>query len=170
MRGQGATPGDDDEPLHVAMAPDALSLFWVENVGIFAWHKPMTAPVIEAVHAMSAARRARYPTGMSFVHIGRAPFTGMDSATRDVFVRVLRELNRYVVATAIVAGSGGFWASAVRSIATGIMVLSRVSHEIRFHDRAEELLTWLPAKHEQATGIKLDIERLRAVLHRAETE
>jgi hypothetical protein len=31
----------------------------------------------------------------------------------------------------------------------------------------EELMAWLPAKHEAATGVKLDLERLRRVLSKA---
>ncbi|MET0388958.1 MAG: hypothetical protein ABW321_23495 [Polyangiales bacterium] len=168
MRRPSAPLYDEAEPIRVDFAPDDVSLFWVENVAIMVWHRPVTAPVLEALHALAAPRRAQYPSGMSFVHLGQVQMSMMDSATRDVFVRVLRELNTYMAATAVVAKASGFWASTVRSVVTGILVLSRVSHETRFHEHAEELLDWLPAKHEQITGIKLDNEQLRRVLLKAE--
>lgn len=42
--------------------------------------------------------RKRCPSGMSFVHIGRAELAMIDSGTRDAFVRVLKDLEGYIVA------------------------------------------------------------------------
>jgi hypothetical protein len=161
-------PIADDEPMHAAIAPDVASLFWVENVAIMAWHKPATAAVVEELHARGKPQRDRYPSGMSFVHVGRAQLSLMDAETRDVFVRLSRELNAYVVATAFVTHASGFMASTLRSIVTGVLVLSRTSHEIRIHERGEEVLSWLPAKHLKATGVTIDEAHLRRVLAKAE--
>jgi hypothetical protein len=46
-------------------------------------------------------------------------------------------------------------------------VLARNPVEIRIHERVEEVLEWLPAKHEQLTGIKLDLKHLQRTLERA---
>lgn len=67
----------------------------------------------------------------------------------------------------MIAHASGFWASTLRSVAAGIIFLSRSSAELRVHDNVEELMAWLPAKHEQVTRVKLDHERLRRVLTRA---
>lgn len=160
-------PRPDDEPFRLDFAPDAVGLYWVDNVAIMAWHQSPTAAVVEALHASAEPRRKRYPSGMSFVHLGRAQFSLLDGETRQVFVRLLRELDSYVAATAIVTRASGFLASTLRSIATGIVVLSRTQVEVRFHDRPEEVLDWLPERHERVTGIKLDVDRLRHVLTKA---
>jgi hypothetical protein len=154
---------------HVSFAPDAVSLFWVESIAIMAWHKAPSARVMDALHELASPRRVRYPTGMSFIHIGRVEYALIDNATRDVFVRVTKELDKYIVATAVVARASGFLASTVRSVATGILVLAKVSHEIRFHERAEELMEWLPERHERATGVALDRGLLQATLLHAES-
>jgi hypothetical protein len=159
----------DEQPIKLTSAPNDVSLYWLENVAIMAWHTKVTAPVIEALHVESEPRRKRYPTGMSFVHIGRVEYAMMDAATRDAFVRLGRELGTYTVATAIVAGASGFLASTLRSIATGILVMSNQHVELRFHAKAEEVAEWLPEKHERGTGVKLDPERLRRLLVRAES-
>jgi hypothetical protein len=82
-------------------------------------------------------------------------------------VRVLREMESYAAACAFVTRASSFWASPLRSVATGIVVLARNLIEIRVHERVEEVLEWLPAKHEQVSGIKLDLERLQRTLERA---
>jgi hypothetical protein len=53
------------------------------------------------------------------------------------------------------------------SIATGIVVLSCSPVEVRFHEHVEEVLEWLPVRHEQMTGVKLDLDRLRRMLLKA---
>jgi hypothetical protein len=159
----------DDEALHVDGAPDVLSLFWVENVAILAWHKPATAAAVEGLYALSKPQRERYPSGMSFIHVGRAQLSLMDAQARDVFVRVSRELGGYIVASAFVTHASGFMASTLRSVVTGVLVLSRTSHEIQIHERGEEVLAWLPAKHAKATGVTLDEDQLRRTLAKAET-
>lgn len=156
-----------DEPIQLEIAPDVLSLYWVENVGIVCWHKPLSAPVIEALHREAEPQRRRYPSGMSFVHIGQPEYALIDAATRETFVRILKELDGYAAATAIIVRASGFWASALRSVATGIVFLARSSAELRLHENVDELMAWLPAKHEAVTGVKLDLERLRRVLNKA---
>jgi hypothetical protein len=160
----------DGEPSHLDIAPDALSVYWVQNVAIMVWHKGPSALLIDALHQSAAPRRARYPSGMSFVHLGHVQLSMLDGPTREAFVRVLRELEGYAASTAIVTRASGFWASTLRSVATGIVVLARSQVELRFHERSEELLSWLPARHEAVTGIKLDVEHLRRTLLRAEAE
>lgn len=156
-----------DEPIRLEIAPDVLSLYWVDNVGIVCWHEPLSARVLEALHRDAEPQRRRYPRGMSFVHIGRPEHALIDAATRDTFVRIAKELGDYAVATAIIVRASGFWASTLRSVATGILFLARSSAELRMHEDVEELMAWLPAKHEAATGVKLDLERLRRVLSKA---
>lgn len=158
---------EDGEPIQLEFAPHVVTLYWVQNVMIMAWRESVTAPVIEEVHRAAEPQRKRYPTGMSFVHMGRVQLTMLDSDTRQAFVRILQELSGYTAATAIVTPATGFWASALRSIATGIVVLSRAQVDLRIHERPEEVVEWLPAKHEEKTGIKVDLERLRRVLLRA---
>jgi hypothetical protein len=104
---------------------------------------------------------------MSVIHIGRVQVAMMDAAARDVFVSTLKELREYMAATAVVAPANGFWASTLRSVVTGILVLARVPHEIRFHERVEDVLEWLPARHREVTGVHLDAERLREQLTHA---
>ena len=167
MRSIGAPMRGPDEPIQLESDPDIVSLYWVENIAITSWHKPLTGQAIDELHRVEEPMRKRYPSGMSFVHIGRAELAMIDAGTRDAFVRVLKALEGYIVATAVIARASGFWASTLRSVATGVVFLSRSSAERRVNDNVDEVMSWLPAKHEQATGIKLDHERLRRVMTKA---
>lgn len=153
---------------HVAFAPDVLSLFWVSNVAIMVWHKPASGAVIEGLHALGAPKRAQYPSGMSFVHMGPVRFARLDSGTRDAFVKALREMGDTMAVTVLVARARGFVASTLRSVATHLLVLARVKHEVYLTDHALELLEWLPEKHAELTGVELDRDELRRVLEHAE--
>lgn len=163
----GFTGPSDGEPIRVDFAPDHVVMYWVQNVMVMAWSKPVTAPVLEALHTMTQARRPHYPTGMSFVHVGRAEMAMMDSAARQAFVRTSRDLDGYTASTAILTRASGFLASTLRSIATSILVLARTDIELRINQRPEEVLEWLPARHESVTGIKLDLDEFRRVLQLA---
>lgn len=158
-----------DEPRwHPRDAPDALTLFWVQNVAIVAWHKAITPAVLEDLRELIASRRAEFPGGMSFVHVGSAQFSIMDPESRDACVRVIRSLKDHIAVTAVVGKPGSFLASAARSVATSILALARLSRPIRFHERVLELLDWFPDEHEKLTRVSLDVDRFRRALQQAE--
>jgi hypothetical protein len=153
---------------HVPVAPDIVSLFWVQNIAVMLWHKPATRAVIEGLHDLAAPKRAKYPTGMSFVHVGPVRYARLDGETRDAFVKNMRELAGYMAVTALVADAQGFVASTLRSVATNLLVLARIKHEVYLQDRVAQLLEWLPAKHEQLTGVHIDPAELARVLEHVE--
>jgi hypothetical protein len=128
---------------------------------------PAAAADDEPIRLTSAPQRERYPSGMSFVHLGRVQLSMMDGPARAVFVRIAKELGGYIAATAIVTQASGFWAGTLRSVVTGIMVMSSTPSELRFHDNVEEVFEWLPERHLQVTGLQVDLERLKRVLAKA---
>lgn len=148
--------------------PGVLSLFWVDNVALLAWQTRPTAIVVEDMVRAFEARRSRYPGGMSIVHIGKLSNTLIDAETRETFRRTTAELGDYLVAVAFVTRGGGFMASTLRSVVTGIMLVVRSSAPYRFHEHAEEVLAWLPEVHAQRTHVQLDAARLREGLSVAE--
>jgi hypothetical protein len=164
MRSASPAPREDQEPQRLDFAPNAVSWLWVENVAICGWSQPASAAIIDGLQAASEPHRQRYPRGLSFVHIGRVELTLMDADTRKAFVHVLRDLGASVAACAIVTHASGFRASAMRSVITGIVVLSRSPVEVRFHDHPEAVLEWLPEKHEQVTGVRIEADRLREAM------
>jgi hypothetical protein len=144
--------------------PGVLSLYWVDNVALLAWRARPTSLVVEEMVRAFEARRAQYPGGMSIVHIGQLSNAMVDAETRETFRRTTAQLDNYLVAVAFVAPGGGFLASTLRSLVTGIMLMVRSSAPYRFHECAEDVLEWLPEIHEQRTHVKLDGARLREAL------
>lgn len=143
-------------------------MYWVENVMIMAWHDTITAAALLEAHAAAEPQRKRYPTGMSYVHIGRVQLALLDSEARQAFIKVVTDLSGYIAVVAVVTQASGFWASTLRSIVTAIAVASPKLIELQIHERAEELLPWLPERHEQLTGVCLDRANLRNILAEAE--
>jgi hypothetical protein len=164
MRSLNAAPASDDGPIRLDVAPDMLSLFWVDNIAIMVWHSSPSAALVEELHRSAEPRRRQFPGGMSFVHIGRVQLAMLDTEARDVFVRISRELQGYMAAVVFFAKASGFLASTLRSIVTGVLVLARSTSEVHYCDDVETLLTWLLPKHTARTGVTIDVERLRRVL------
>lgn len=157
--GSSSSPPANESPY-----PEAVSLYWVDNVAIMAWREPVTARVADAIFERAEPQRKRYPGGISYVHIGRVEYAMMDGAARRSLARMGRELGNQVISVAVVVRASGFLASTLRSICTGIMVMANQDVELRFHTQPEEVLSWLPAKHEKTGGVKLNVERLRRAL------
>jgi hypothetical protein len=156
-------------PQRIPSAPAALTLFWVQNVAIILWHEPATARVVEELDKLCEPGRTKYPTGISVVHFGGIRIAQLDAETREVMARNMREHKHQVLTTAIVSPVSGFFSSTLRSVATGILVLARAQLELRLHNRAEEVLGWLPEAHQKRCGVELDRAELRRVLLHAES-
>jgi len=156
----------EDVPITPASASGIFSLFWFENIGIVAWHERPTPESADALADLLLASREQHPSGISLVHIQHYPPEMLTPETRSVFARKLKELGDHVIATAVVTHTSGFIASTLRSMATGILALGGKRIDLRFHERPEELLDWLPAKHEERSGVKVDRVKLRSTLLR----
>ena len=157
------------EPVRIPSAPDALTMYWLDNVAVVIWHAPPTAPVVDAWYAMIAPELLRHQK-VSMVHASPVKHAVLDSATRDSYVRGAKQAGPHTAVTAVLAPALGFWASTLRSVVTGIMALSGVRTTMRFCDNAEEVLAWLPESHERATGRPVDLEQLRQLLDEAERQ
>jgi hypothetical protein len=162
---------DDERALiskRVHYSPQSLSFWSVDNVALFLWHESITLEVAAGLAELTEPMRERYPTGMSIVHMGNLQIAKLDPATRAELARHRERNRRYVAATAVVSLRGGFWASALRSVITGMFVLAKTENEIRINASTEEVLAWLPDANERKTGVAVDREELRRVLTHAE--
>jgi hypothetical protein len=145
-----------------------VSFLAYENVTIIVWHATPEADAVERLRLISERRRKHYPMGVSAVHLVKGQFELPDGPTRDAFVRVVREGEGALAAVAVVISGSGFWASAVRSLLTGVRVVARGSFDMGLHTSLEECIKWLPAKHSARTGITLPLDRLERALRRAD--
>lgn len=157
---------DPDAPIQPASAPGVFSLYWFENIAIILWHTQPTPEAPDALTALLVESRERFPSGISAIHIQHFTPKMLAAETRNGFARSIKAVHGHIIATAVVTHASGFMASTLQSMATGIVALARMRVDLRFHERPEEIIEWLPAKHEQHCGVKIDSVKLRAMLLR----
>lgn len=158
----------DGERLSVfELVPGVVSILGHGNLTIIVWHSKPGADAVERLRQVSERRRRQHPHGVSAVHLIKGHFELPDSATRDVFVRLIKEGEGTLAAVAVVIPAAGFWASAVRSLITGLRVLSRGTFDMGLHNTVDDVVKWLPARHAR-TGVTLDPEWLERALSQAD--
>lgn len=141
-------------------------MYGLENVTIVVWHGTPTVPAAQLLMRVSQRRRAQYVDGISAVHVVQGTFDLPDGPTRDAFVRVLRDSGGKLAVLCVLVKAGGFWASATRSLLTGLRVMSRGSFEIGLHTEVEAAVNYLLPRHLEKTGVPISKEQLSAELTR----
>lgn len=144
--------------------PGVISLYGYENVTIIVWHGRPTVAAAEALTRVSQRRRAEFPHGISAVHLVQVTSEMPDGPTRDAFVKLLREGGGKLAVLCVVVRGGGFWASATRSLLTGLRVLSRGSFDLGLHTDLGAAIDYLLPRHHAKTGVPIGREQLSAVL------
>ena len=144
--------------------PGVVSLHGFENITIVVWYGKPTVTAAEQLARVSQRRRAEFEQGISAVHMVQGTFEMPDAATRDTFVKLLRDGGGKLAVVCVVIRGGGFWASAMRSLVTGLRVLSRGSFDLGLHTEISAAVDYLLPRHHAKTGVPISPEQLTAVL------
>jgi len=72
-----------------------------------------------------------------------------------------------LVCVATVFEGGGFWASALRSIATGMRMVAPRSFSWRINSDIDEIVDWIPDEHVKRTGVRLNRRQFVSALKNA---
>jgi hypothetical protein len=134
------------------------------NLTITRWQGRGTGPAVERVAKVSAEVRAQYPSGISSVHL-IVEGAGLPTPEgREGLVRLMNAHADQLACVAVVVGGTGFWASAIRSLITGMRAMSSRAYELRLVGHIDEVVSWLPAPHAARSGITLAPADLARVL------
>jgi hypothetical protein len=139
------------------------------NVLFFFWVAPATPESISRLAACTEPLYEQNPGGLSNVHVVESG-TGLPSPeVRELLIGLMRRRAARRACLAVVPAGAGFWASTLRSFATGIRLMSPRSFEMGIHTSLEEVADWLPGPHFERTGTRLDRTRLLDAMRRTET-
>jgi hypothetical protein len=144
--------------------PGVVSLYAAENITLIVWHDQPTERAVDLLARVTERRRKQYPNGISTIHLVKGNLALPDQPTREAFVRLMKSSNSALACVAVVVGGSGFWASAARSLITGMRVLARGSFDMRLHGDIAEVVKWLPEKHAARTGLHMDPAQLSEAL------
>jgi hypothetical protein len=138
------------------------------NVLFFFWVAPATPKSIGRLAECTEPLYEQNPGGVSNVHVVDSS-TGLPSPeVRELLIGLMRRRASRRACLAVVPIGAGFWASTLRSFATGIRLLAPRSFEMGIHTSLEEVADWLPGPHFERTGTRLDRNRLLDALRRTD--
>jgi hypothetical protein len=144
--------------------PGVVSLYGFENITIVVWHATPTLVAAQHLARVSQRRRVEFAHGLSVVHLVPGRFDMPDGPTRDAFVKLLRDGGGKLAVLGVVVGAGGFWASALRSLVTGLRVVSRGSFDLGLHTEIRGVVDYLVPRHLTHTGVAVDPDQLTGML------
>lgn len=144
--------------------PDRYGVWLWKNVWFNLWLAPAEGYLVDRMGQLTDEHRARFPRGMTAVHWVR-PGAGLPTADgREALTRLAGRGD--IPCVGVILSGAGFWASAMRSLVTGIRLMSGGKFSMRINASIEELAEWFPAAHQAYTGIAIDKEDLiHAVAH-----
>jgi hypothetical protein len=146
--------------------PGFFAFYALQNIMIACWSKGGTGPAVQRVAEQRARMDKQHPEGVSVVYL-IANDAGLPTAEARAGVRQLIERYRHQRAClAVVVQGEGFWASGMRAVITGVRMLVPGQLAMRVYGRVEEVVAWLPAQHQSATGVVVAPEELLPVLTR----
>ena len=145
--------------------PGVVKQFSLRNLLILVWDVQPTAAVIARVEAASETVRQHVSRGTAMVHVVRAPLQLPNDLERAAMVRMMKSYNVRLVG--MVVSQSGFLLSMLRSVVTGLRVLTSGRFEYRICQTLDELADWLPDVHRERTGVEIEPSQLLSALREA---
>lgn len=133
---------------------------------IVAWSEQADLAAVQHLCAISDILLARYAS-VSAVHVAASDIGLPSSEVRSALLEMMARYGPHTACLAVVLEGSGFWASAMRSVITGMRMLAPRAFAMRIHDDIADACAWLPFEHEKRTGVALDPEGLRQAVLRA---
>jgi hypothetical protein len=133
---------------------------------ITCWSQRATGPAIEKVAQLREQMDRDHPEGVSVVYL-IANDAGLPTPEARAGVKELmaRFSNKRACLAILVQGEG-FWASAMRAVITGVRILVPLNFPMQIFSGVNELVAWLPERHERKTGVPVSPRELGVVLER----
>ena len=144
-----------------------FSFFVWQNVTIVAWASAATGSVVQRIDAASAPLLKEHREGISTIHLVKEG-AGMPTAeAREGFLQSMKVNAKSLQCVSVVMLGGGFWASTLQSIVTGMRMLAPNSFVLRVDNGFDSCVHWLPPEHLRRTGVALRPDELKAAMTEA---
>jgi hypothetical protein len=145
--------------------PGSFAIATWSHVLMVRWESAADGSAVERLAKVSKDLAAeQHQTRRSNVHIILDTAGLPTPEARAGFIHLMKAHADRLACVAIVVGGSGFLASAMRSLMTGMRLLSPRSFNYRLHGSTDEVVKWLPNEHLAKTGEPIDSRRLAHVL------
>jgi hypothetical protein len=134
------------------------------NLTILYWLGQAVGPAVRRLQAITAEFVEAHPEGISNIHLVKDGAGLPDTQARVGFNAIMERHPNAFACISIVLLGAGFWASALQSVITGLLMVAPRTFMLRFAGNPAELRTWLPKEHTRRTGEAIDaLELARAI-------
>ena len=148
----------------MASEPAHFALYAWQNIMVVCWFKHGTGPTMQTVTHMRHEMDRLHPEGVSVIYL-IAHGSGLpDADARRAAKNLMERFSDRRACMAVVLYGQGFWVSGMRAVITGVRLLTQRKFAMEIFGCEEELVAWLPERHERHTGVLVDPARLLSVL------
>ena len=148
-----------------ASTPDHLVVTWRNCLTVFFRHETTLAGVI-AVQNVYDRYAKEYPSGLCLLTVVERGAPMPPSDVRLALAKFLESGAGYVKMSAVVHEGAGFSAAAVRSVVTGLALLTRLPFPHRVFASVEDAVSWFGSSPQ----LKVEPARLSHLLHVARSQ
>jgi hypothetical protein len=157
LRNSMAAPSAPLEQVEIlAYQPGHYVFALWHNITIIYWMQQANGLAVTRLQAVTAEVVQAYPEGFSNIHLVREGAGVPDADARHGFNVMMERYPNALACVAIVLMGAGFWASALQSVITGLLMVAPRSFLLRFAGRPLDVITWLPREHAKRTGEEVD--------------
>jgi hypothetical protein len=145
----------------------AYAFYRWENVAINLWASQPNAPAVQTLAKLTERSAQECPNGIASIH-WIAQGAGLPTPeARAQLAEIAKRHDKHLLCVGILLRGDGFWASAVRSALTGIVLLAPRAYQMRFYAELTPLSRFVSEQVQQRTGEAHDASRLLATLEQA---
>ena len=164
-RGGCRLPSDQLEILH--RHPGSCLVCAYRNVFITVWYGRADDTAAEVIERFLPGRTERYPDGIAGVHVICQSAGLPPQGARQVLTESARRWSKQTAGVAVVLERAGFSGSAMRSVVTGIILLSRSEVPIEICGSLSEAAAWLQRTTDAKTGVRSTTAELHEAMQSA---
>jgi hypothetical protein len=132
-----------------------------KNVAFFCWFDGPSASGARVYSTLFANMAKSSTAKVSTVSVVAGRFSLPDAETRSEMAALASTHAGRIGCVSIIVPGTGFWVSAVRGFATGVLVLGPRTYDLHVDRTAEQVTEWFPKAHHKQTGTAVDPTELR---------
>jgi hypothetical protein len=151
-----------EQPTILSTAQGCVFGYW-RNVIIQIWAARADLELIgEVERTTELVARAHGKHSVVVLTLGESPLPTPEA--RAVIQRMTARYGKQTIATSILLGATGFWASAVLGFVTSVQALQSKHMRIKTFSSMDELIPWTVTSHNAESSQPIDANDLREVL------
>ena len=144
----------------LAREPKCYAFYRWQNIAINVWATQPSAAAVDVLSELTERSLMECPGGIASIHcIAQGAGLPLPDA-RARLGELARRYDKHLLCVGVLLQGDGFWASALRSALSGIVLLAPRGYTLRFYGDVQELSRFVAEQIQQRKGKAPDAARL----------